>query len=47
MLVNAEIMEVVATEIQCQQIYNLGVDLVMVSRTGAVLVDAGAIAHKS
>jgi hydroxymethylpyrimidine/phosphomethylpyrimidine kinase len=44
MLVNAEIMEAVATEIQRQQIHNLVVDPVMVSRAGVVLIDAGAIA---
>lgn len=44
MLLNAEIMEAVATELQRQEIQQLVVDPVMVSRAGVVLIDEVAIA---
>lgn len=44
MLLNAEIIEAVATELQRQQIHQLVVDPVMVSRAGVVLIDEVAIA---
>ena len=44
MLLNAEIMEAVAAELQCQDIRKLVVDPVMVSRTGVVLISEAAIA---
>lgn len=44
MLLNQEIIAIVAAQIQILQIPNLVVDPVMVSRTGAQLIDAAAIA---
>lgn len=44
MLLNAEIMEAVTAEVQRQQIWQLVVDPVMVSRTGMVLIGEDAIA---
>lgn len=44
MLLNAEIMESVAVAVQRQQIHQLVVDPVMVSRAGVVLIDEVAIA---
>ncbi len=44
MLLNAEIMEAVAAAVQRQQIHQLVVDPVMVSRAGVVLIDEVEIA---
>ncbi len=44
MLLNQDIMRVVAAQAQALQLTNLVVDPVMVSRTGAQLIDDGAIA---